>query len=796
MQCWLLPGYFKLHYNDVAMTGPSSRTFFAQLVRVVTATTIFSCVSIVNAADPHWAFQPIGRPAIPRVSDPGASANPIDRFIASRLEAEGYVLSPKAARVTLIRRVSLDLIGLPPTPEEVAAFLDDSVRNPHSAFRNLTERLLASPHYGERWARPWMDLCHYADSDGYLTDQWRPVAWRYRAWLVDALNSNLPFDQFTIQQLAGDLLPNATTEQRLATGFLRQTLSNREGGADPEEFRVKKIVDRTSMVGEIWMGLTIGCARCHDHKYDDISQREFHELYAFLDAADEINIDAPLPDERQRYEVALPEYQRKRRELIAPVAVEIEKLQRRWEKKLIWARDNPAQDWFWDRQWELLGLVWGGGLGEGQLEGWQIVMLDPTKRSQLQKDRIFDFFLPRVDRIDEAKVKSLELGELNDKLKKLKSDFPPVTRAATMMETQNPRRVFVHTAGDFRDLGEEVSPDTLAALPPMTDRRRDRLALARWLVSPEHPLTARVAVNRMWQEFFGRGLVETSGDFGVRGPPPTHPELLDWLASEFIRGGWDVKHMHRLIVTSATYRQRSQLPPRGGPSRTGSQIENVAESQTPSPDDSSRRASWLLSSQIPLRLSAEQIRDSVLRASGLWDSRIGGPSVKPPQPDSVSEQGYGNKWEVSEGGDRYRRGLYTFVQRTSPFAMHITFDAPNPNHVCTHRNRSNTPLQSLVLLNDPVFYEAAAALAVRVFREVDGDDKQRIIHAFRSCLAREAKPRELEVLERLLGRLREDPELMAHTVTKGDSEILAEADPAWTTLCSVLFNTHEFVTRH
>ena len=717
-----------------------------------------------SADEPHWAYHPIARPTLPKAAGSPTSANPIDRFIESKLQAAGLRAATEADRVTLIRRVSLDLVGLPPTPTEVQEFVQD--KRP-AAYERLVEKLLASPHYGEHWARPWLDLCHYADSDGYLTDQLRPVAWRYRAWLVDALNANLPFDQFTVQQLAGDLSPNATIEQKLATGFLRQTLSNREGGADPEEFRVKQVVDRTSMVSEVWMGLTVGCAQCHDHKYDDISQREFYGLYAFLDAADEINIDAPLPEERAEYEAALPGYHRRRQALLAPLAKEIETLQRRWEKKILWARDNPGEDWYWDRQWELVGLVWGGGLGEGQLEGWQIVMLDPDRRSKLQSDRLLDYFLPKADTIDSAKAKELQLGELNGKLRKLQGELPPVTRAPTMMETQNPRISYVHVAGDFRDRGENVVPHTLAVLPPLKADTRNRLALAKWLVSPEHPLTARVAVNRMWQAFFGSGLVETAGDFGARGALPTHPELLDWLASEFIRSGWDVKGMQRLIVTSAAYRQSTDLP-----------------------------RSDLQHSQTPLRLTAEQIRDSALRASGLWDSRLGGPSVKPPQPDSVSEQGYGNTWQASAGGDRYRRAIYTWVQRTSPFAMHITFDSPNPNHVCTRRDRSNTPLQALTLLNDPVFFEAAAALAARVHREVDGDDHARIVHAFQLCLAREPSPQELAVLQTLLQKLRDDPRLAAEAAPADKTSLPPGAERGLTVLCTVLLNTHEFVTRN
>ena len=711
-------------------------------------------VALSRGEEPHWAYQPITRPPVPQFTDSIERNNPIDRLIGKHLEAEKRHATEQADRATLIRRVSLDLIGLPPTPQEVQSFVDD--QRP-AAYERLVNRLLASPYYGEHWARPWLDLCHYADSDGYLTDQSRPVAWRYRAWLVEALNDGKAFDQFTIEQLAGDLLPNATTDQKLATGFLRQTLSNREGGADPEEFRVKQVIDRTSMIGEIWMGLTVGCAQCHDHKYDAVSQREFYELYAFLNAADEINIDAPLADERAAYEAALPEYHRQRRELIAPMASEIDKLQRRWEAKILKARDNPGKDWYWDRQWELVGLVWGGNLGEGQLEGWQIVMLDPAKRSQLQKDRLLDYFLPKADTIDRDKAKELKLAELSSKLRTLRATLPKVTRAPTMMQTQNPRTTFVHLAGDFRVPGDHVSPATPRALPALHQENRDRLALARWLVSPEHPLTARVAVNRMWQQFFGDGIVATAGDFGVRGELPTNPELLDWLAAEFIRCAWDVKAMHRLIITSAAYRT---------------------------------------SRQAPVRISAEQIRDSVLVASGLWDSRSGGPSVKPPQPDSVSEQGYGNKWETSEGGDRYRRAIYTWVQRTSPFAMHITFDAPNPNHICTQRDRSNTPLQALTLLNDPVLHEAAAALARRVKAEVNGDDQQRITHAFRLCLARDPKPDELSVLSELLRTLRVDAELKPQVDDADANDKSSTDDTAWTTLCSVLFNLHEFVTRN
>ncbi len=719
---------------------------------------LLSCVPMgtraAQAAETHWAYRPIARPMVPEVASQPTHVNPIDPLVSVRLATGPGMSVEEADRTTLIRRLTLDLTGLPPTPAEVREFVDDTQP---TAYQRLVDRLLASPHYGEHWARPWLDLCHYADSDGYLTDQARPVAWRYRDWLVDALNDGISFDQFTIHQLAGDLLPGAGTDQKLATGFLRQTLSNREGGADPVEFRNKQVIDRTSMVGEIWMGLTVGCAECHDHKYDDLSQREFYQLYAFMNSADEVNVDAPLPSERDAYQDAVPEYQRKRNDLVAPLRSEIDALQQRWEQKLLHAREHPGEDWFWDRQWELLGLVWGGGLGEGQLEGWQIIMLEPAKRSQLQRDRLLDYFLGVVDTVDAAKAKELNLTDLRNEIAKLKADLPVVTRAATMMQTQNPRLTFIHNAGDFRDLGDEVQPSTPRVLPSPNDQSGDRLSLAKWLVSSEHPLTARVAVNRIWQQFFGHGIVATPGDFGVRGAPPTNPELLDWLASEFIAGGWCMKSMHRKIVMSGWYR-RGQQP--------------------------------------SLRLTAEQIRDSILMTSGLWDAKIGGPSVKPYQSDSVTAEGYGNEWKISDGGDLYRRGIYTWIQRTSPFAMHITFDAPNPNHICTQRDRSNTPLQALTLLNDPVIQQAAQSLASRVFRECNGDDQQRIGYAFRLCLARDPSPQETRVLIQLLQQLQAENRSPDQQETSASSTFHATQETSWTVLCSLMFNLHEFVTRN
>ena len=831
---------------------------------VVLATILCFAVSLIQADGSHWSFRKITRPTPPRVRQADWPRNGSDSFVLARLEKENVAPSPEADRVTLIRRATLDLIGLPPTPEEVEAFLHDEQPD---AYERLVDRLLASPHYGERWARPWLDLCHYGDSDGHLTDQLRPVAWRYRDWLTRMLNDNLPFDEFTVRQIAGDLLDlgepegvsprtAANTQTRpgadaarlananaldriLGTGFLRQTLSNREGGADLEEFRVAQIVDRTSMVGTIWLGLTVGCARCHDHKYDPLTQAEFFRLYAFFDDADEVNIDAPLPDEVAGYQRSRPEYERRRREIVEQhnvatggspvadaatreprVATGLTDLQKQWEVKALYAAAHPGEDHIWDRQWEVLGLIWGGHLGEGQLEGCEIVRLPWDKRTPRQQDDWLDYFLAHGSIVDAKKFAELKVPDLQQKLAALKNEFAAAhaTRAPVMQAAFAPRQTYIHERGDFRGRGAGVTPGIpacvqrdvnentkqasgAASAPRLfasdsNHRGADaaplakvsstppRLALARWLISRDNPLTARVTVNRMWQEFFGRGLVATSDDFGTRGDPPTHPELLDWLATEFVGQafqpdpvrddalrsdlvrlesltyGWDIKHMHRLIVTSATYRQSSR--PR----------EELA---TRDPNN------VLLAKQNSLRVPAETVRDAALSVSGLLSRKLGGPSVFPPQHERVTMEAFGsNSWKTSEGADRYRRGLYTFILRTSPFAQAITFDAPPPVDVCTRRDRSNTPLQALTLLNDPVFGEMAAAFSERVRREGGVSDADRLRFAWKACFGRSASEAELTRLRQYFDAQRDTNQ---------------DESAAWTNLASVLLNLHEFITR-
>ncbi|RLS35813.1 MAG: DUF1549 domain-containing protein, partial [Planctomycetota bacterium] len=485
-----------------------------------------------TAAREHWAFQPVIRPTVPSVENADQLKNAIDGFVISRLNELNIVPAPEADRLTLLRRVTLDLTGLPSNSAEVELYLNDISGH---AYENAVDRLLASSAYGERWARPWLDLSHFADTDGYLTDQKRPVAWRYRQWLIDALNRDLPFDQFTIEQLAGDLLPEATSEQLLATGFLRNTLSNREGGADLEEYRVEQIVDRTRMVGTAWLGLTVGCARCHDHKYDPLSQKEFFELYAILNQADEVNLNLPLPGELPAFDEKYPEYRRQRDAVLTPIQAQLDELQLRWESRMLEAVAKPGADPTWDRQWEVLGLIWGGELGEGQLEGCVIVQTPWEQRTVDEKDRLLDYFLARGSLIDESRFAELKLTAVAASLEELKKTVPWPTRAPTIRQERHSRAVHLHTRGDFRVPAEAVQArvpawltaqidtphadsgpqnsdpcDSLqtTAVLSLTPPASTRLDLARWLVSRDNPLTSRVVVNRMWQEFFGRGLVD------------------------------------------------------------------------------------------------------------------------------------------------------------------------------------------------------------------------------------------------------------------------------------------------
>lgn len=651
----------------------------------------------------HWSFQAIAKTEPPIVNNVTWVRNPIDAFIAAELEHEDVTPSPPADRITLLRRVYLDLIGLPPTAPEVTAFVAD---HRPDAYERVVDHLLASPHYGERWGRHWLDAARYADSDGYEKDLGRPFAWRYRDWVIRAFNNDMPFNAFTVQQLAGDLLTTSDAEYdraaRLATGFHRNTLLNKEGGVDVEEDRVKRTVDRTNTMGTVWLGLSVGCANCHTHKYDPITQREYFGLYAFFNNLEEV--DAPVtPD----------------------------------------------------------GMA----------------TLDPSIRNPQDEKNAQP----------QPKKPSGDGGR----------DDVATTLAQTVTELAAPRETYVHLRGDFLSKGPVVQPHTLEVMPPPMTRgsKSDRLDLARWLVHENNPLTARVTVNRLWQTHFGRGIVSTSDDFGTQGEKPSHPELLDWLAAELQHSGWRLKPLHRLIVTSNTYRQSAAVR------------QELLDSDP---------YNILLARQNRLRVESEIVRDLALSVSGLLNPAVGGPSIRPPQAAGIADLTYADsaKWIETTGPDRYRRGLYVWFQRTSPFPSMVTFDAPEANLSCIRRERSNTPLQALTLLNDVVFAECANALGKRMMRtdsdqqgvpedSVNASAEARIRRGFLCCLSRAPSQRELGALKSLyddtLQICHDDPtraaEIVGHADGDGrDSTSLAET-AACIAVARVLINLDEFLTR-
>jgi mono/diheme cytochrome c family protein len=674
----------------------------------------------------HWAFVPPARAEPPSVRRTDAMRNPIDRFVLAALERDGIDPSPEADRATLIRRVALDLTGLPPSPAEVEAFLRDDRPD---AYERLVDRLLASPHYGERWARPWLDLARYADSNGYSIDAPRSI-WAYRDWVIDALNRDLPYDAFATEQLAGDLLPGATLAQRIATGFHRNTPINQEGGIDREQFRVESIIDRTNTTATAFLGLTMGCCQCHDHKYDPISQEDYYRLFAFFNNCDEPEIPVASPDQ-----VA------KRDEAEAKIRAYLEGL---WDKEPS-LRDRQ-------RAWEQ-GLDMAGR--QKQSQEVRDAFDTPFETRDREKNRVV--FAAFIDQSPETKPHRQALA-------KMLAGVPKLTTTLVVRERAGaPRDTHVLVKGDFTRPGKAVAPGVPGVLPPLeaSEDRPDRADLARWLFDPRNPLTARVAVNRIWQAHFGRGLVETENDFGTQGAPPTNPELLDWLATEFVRLGWSQKALHRLIVTSATYRRSSHGRP---------DLETV--------DPGNRR----LARQSRLRLDAELIRDAALASSGLLSSKVGGPSVFPPQPDGVMGLGQiRREWKAAAGADRYRRGLYTFFWRATPHPALLAFDAPDGTRACTRRERSNTPLQALTLLNDEAFVECARALAGRLLADKSLDDNGRLALAYRLCLARRPTETERARLAALLEEVRSE---------EGSSE-----RDAWETVARVVLNLDEFITR-
>ena len=717
----------------------------------------------------HWSFRPVSRPTPPPVKNSDWPRNDIDRFVLARLDRDGLEPSSKASNETLIRRLSLDLTGLPPTLSERELFLGDASPK---AYEDLVDRLLDSPYYAERWARFWLDLARYADSDGFRGDNFRPHAWRYRHWVIEAFERDMPFDQFTLEQIAGDILPERTVNQHVATGFHRNTPTNTEGGSDPEEWRFEQVVNRTNTVGTVWLGLTIGCAQCHDHKYDPLTQKEYYQLFAFFNNLEEVDIDAPLPGERGPYLTALPAYQRRRYQLLEEHGV----FQRKppWEEKVLWAAEHPGESAEWDVTFDELRTY--VNLGE------RIIRTPPERRSVRHEKALTDFFIREYGRVL-AKDEYERLGyeELSETLRELDRSLPLFGEAQAMHLEERPRQTHVYLGGSYKVAGIPVEPGVPGWIGrPTSATSLTRIDLAEWLTSRDNPLTARVAANRVWQELLGRGLVVTSEDFGAQGDKPSHPELLDWLASEFVDRGWSWKQLIKTIVMSATYRQSSE-------SRA------ALEARDP--------GNVLIARQVRMRLPAELIRDSALAVSGLLDTRVGGRSVRPPQPEGARRMGStgDGDWVTSEGRDRYRRGLYIQYQRMSPYPLLGAFDMPDTYESACRRGRTNTPLQALNLLNDPVFLEAAQALAVRAVTEFDGSLPERLSDVFRLCLARDPEPSEIDTLQSSWARQRAILERTPESVKRLFALDLPGVEPidgaTWVTLGSALLNLDEFLTR-
>jgi mono/diheme cytochrome c family protein len=732
----------------------------------------------------HWAFQPPVHPIPPAVKGTAWLRNPIDRFILARLEKEGVGPSPEAGRATLIRRLSLDLLGLPPTDAEVESFIHDERPD---AYERLVDRLLASPHYGERWGRFWLDGARYADSNGYSIDAPRSI-WPYRDWVINALNRDMPFDRFTIEQIAGDLLPDATLEQKIATGFHRNTMINQEGGINLEQFRVESLVDRVNTTGTVFLGLTIGCCQCHDHKYDPITQREYYEFFAFLNNVDEPTLELPTAEQlrqREEFRGRLAEVEKRLQQLDMTTPAQVDA----WEHRL-----TPEDKAKLPANIQAILAIAENGRDAKQKEA----LAATFRKTDEVRHAVGGLADPLPFLRAAHALAARQRTELHRQIAELKKRDPQIVSTLVVQERKTPRETHVLLGGDFTRPGAAVMPGLPAALrippppapppqggdgsktssPPSPlvgeggrggEGAPNRLDLARWLVDPANPLTARVTMNRLWQNHFGLGLVETDNDFGTQGTPPSHPELLDWLATEFIARGWSLKAMHRLVVTSATYRQSS---------RARSDLANL--------DPRNR----LLARQSRLRLEAEVVRDVALAASGLLSEKMGGPSVFPPQPEGVYRfTQVPRDWKPSAGPDRFRRGLYTHFWRSAPYPALLVFDAPESNTTCTRRNRSNTPLQALTLLNDQAFYEFAQALARRVLAEAQPDEESRLRLAFHLCLARSPSPLE----ESRLGQLLTSAE--AAQDVSPPAGVDARAFAAWTTVARVLLNLDEFITR-
>ncbi|GIW79869.1 MAG: chromosome segregation protein [Gemmatales bacterium] len=715
----------------------------------------------------HWSYIPPKRPDVPAL--PAGKLRPwpineIDRFILARLQDQNLEPSNEADKRTLLRRLSFDLTGLPPTPEEYDQFVQDTSPD---AYEKLVERLLASQHFGERMAIYWLDVVRYADTGGYHSDNHRDI-WMYRDYVIKAFNDNKPFDQFTIEQLAGDLLPGRTNEQWVASGFNRLLQTTEEGGAQPKEYAAKYAADRVRNTSSIFLAITMGCCECHDHKFDPFTMKDFYSMEAFFADISERAVGRQpqtpiLSKEDQARLASLDRDIEVLNRLLVAESPDLEAAQASWEAetlKKLGPRPKPTK--------ELPANV------------IQALQTPAGKRNSGQTKLLRDHYR----RIAPALQNENRLLAFLQKRKQDILDAAPKTLVSMSVP---PRTIRLLPRGNWLDdSGPIMQPDVPATLPDLhvTGRRPNRLDFAKWLVSPENPMTARVFVNRLWKLFFGRGIVATLDDFGSQGAWPTHPKLLDWLAVEFRESGWDIKHMIRLMVLSRTYRQSSLV----------SEAKGKADPFN----------KWL-ARQGRFRLDAEMVRDNALAISGLLSRKLGGPSVKPYQPAGYWQHLNFPKrtWKQSAGEDLYRRGLYTYWQRTFLHPSLLAFDAPSREECTVDRPRSNTPLQALVLLNDPTYVEAARVFAERVMRSERGMEA-RIRFAFRRALCRQPTSDEIKVLSDLFQRhfkqyLQDDKAARA-LLQVGDYPVPDDLVPAelaaWTSVTRVILNLHETITRY
>ena len=724
---------------------------------------------------PHWAYVPPVKQPVP------ADTHPVDHFVHQRLAEVGLSPSPTADRRTLIRRLAFDLTGLPPPPAAVAAFEQDHAPD---AYEKVVEQLLASPHYGERMAIGWLDVVRFADTIGYHSDNPRNV-WPYRDWVIASFNANRPFDEFTVHQLAGDLIPDADQNSRVGSAFNRLLLSTEEGGAQAKDYESRMLTDRVRAVGTVWLGQTTGCAQCHDHKFDPFTMRDFYSLGAFFaDIQEKIlgrredGMVVATPEENAKL-AALDKALGEARQKLAGVTPQLDAAQRQWEHDVV-AYEVTLPELKPDAS----PAAADKKLAE---QVTAVLKKDASKRSGRDKTTVQRYFRERVTQAFRAELDGLAAAE------KARNDFyGPLAKCLVSVHTDNKRTVRILPRGDWmNETGEVVTPALPAFLPrskaleeAAASRDLTRLDLAHWLVADENPLTTRVIMNRLWAQLFGAGLSRVLDDLGGQGEPPTHPDLLDWLACEFRDSGWDLKHMIRLIVTSETYRQSSQATP-------------ALLAADPGNRELARQAAF--------RIDAELVRDAALATAGLLVPTIGGPSVKPYQPEGYWENlNFPRRTYPADAGEKqYRRGLYTWWQRSFLHPSMLAFDAPSREECCASRNRSNIPQQALVLLNDPTYVEAARAFATRMLRECDGGDDARLAWAFQQALQRLPRVEELETLLPLLARHRAayqaDADAAKKLVATGLAPLPAAIDvaelAAWTHIARVLFNLHETITR-